>query len=590
MEITLLIAILVFTLLSFALQWLPIEVTALTSLGLLLVFELVTVEEAIAGFSNPAVITVMMMFILSEALVQSGVIDRLGHRISRYAGESSRRATLILLLLSGIVSAFINNTAAVAVLMPVAMMVAKHYRFSPSKILLPLSYISIAGGTCTLIGTSTNLLVSSLAVGHGMEPFGVFEFAALGAMLLAITAIYSLLVLTRLLPARVETSSLTGKYGLSSYLTEIKVPARSSLIGRTVVDVGLSERFHLIVLEIIRGPSKISQDLRNVRLAPDDVLLVRGAMEDIVGLKEHYGLLLLADVKLGDADLADETNVLVEVQVAPQSRLLGSTLQQIDFRKRYGSFVLAVNRLGQVIRDKVALIPLQPFDILLVFGPRVRIQGLQQQEDFIALQELDVKLRLTRRWWLGAAIIPLIVVLAALGLMSILKAAILGVVALLVTRAVTMPQAYKAIDWQVIFLLASILPLGMAMEKHGLAAILGQAIADAGRPLGPVMVVALIILATSLLTEVISNNSAAVLMVPVAFSAAAGLGVDPKPLLMGVTYAASMSFLTPIGYQTNTMVYGPGGYRFTDYLKAGVPLNLVFWIVASLVIPWLWPL
>jgi di/tricarboxylate transporter len=237
----------------------------------------------------------------------------------------------------------------------------------------------------------------------------------------------------------------------------------------------------------------------------------------------------------------------------------------------------------------VALIPLQPFDILLVFGPRVRIQGLQQQEDFIALQELDVKFRLTRRWWLGAAIIPLVVLLAATGTMSILKAAILGVVGLLVARGVTMPQAYKAIDWTVIFLLAAILPLGVAMEKHGLAAILGQAIADAGRPLGPIMVVALIILATSLMTEVISNNSAAVLMVPVAFSAAAGLGVDPKPLLMGVTFAASMSFMTPIGYQTNTMVFGPGGYRFTDFTRFGLPMSVIGWTIASLLIPLFWP-
>jgi di/tricarboxylate transporter len=589
MEIPLLLLVLAFTLLSFALQWLPIEVTALTSLGLLLLFDLVTAEEAIAGFSNPAVITVMMMFVLSEALVQSGVISRLGHRISRWSGESGTRATLVLLLLAGVVSAFINNTAAVAVLMPVAMLVAKHFRFSPSKVLLPLSYVAIAGGTCTLIGTSTNLLVSSLAAGHGMEPFGVFEFAALGLPLLVVSLAYALLVLTRLLPARVDAASLTGKYQLGAYLTEVRVPEASRLIGKTVVEVGLSERFQLNVLEIIRGPAKISQDIRSVRLAADDVLLVRGAMEDIVALKEHHGLLLLADVKLDDADLADETNVLAELQVAPRSRLLGRTLAEIDFRKRYASFVLAVNRLGEVIRDKVAMIPLQAFDILLVFGPRARVQGLQQQEDFIPLQELDVKIRLSRRWWIGAAVIPLVVLLAATGLMSILKAAILGMVALLVSRAVTMPQAYKAIDWTVIFLLAAILPLGLAMEKHGLAAILGEAIADAGRPLGPVAVVALIVLATSLMTEVISNNSAAVLMVPVAFSAAAGLGVDPKPLLMGVTFAASMSFMTPIGYQTNTMVYGPGGYRFTDYVKAGVPLNLVFWVVASLMIPRLWP-
>lgn len=589
MEIPLLLAILLFALVSFARQWLPIEVTALVALGLLLLFDLVTPEEAIAGFANPAVITVMMMFILSEALVQSGVIDRVGHRINRWAGDSGARAMLALLLVAGGVSAFVSNTATVAVLMPVTLLIAKRYRLSPSKLLLPLSYVSIAGGTATLIGTSTNLLVSSLAVGHGLPPFRVFELAPLGLALLAVAVAWSVLVLVRVLPARVETRSLTGKYQLAAYLTEVRVPPGSPLVGTTVVEVGLSERFGLTMLEVLRGADRIAHDLRNTRLAEGDVLLVRGAMEDIVALKEHYGLLLLSDVKLDDDDLADQTNVLAEVQVAPQSRLVDRSLKDIDFRKRYGSFVLAVNRLGEVIRDKVALLPLQAFDILLVLGPRVRVQGLEQQEDFVPLRELDVKIRLSRRWWIGAAIIPLVALAAASGLMPILKAAILGVVALLVLGAVTMPQAYKAIDWSVIFLLAAILPLGLALEKHGLAAIAGETVADLGRPLGPVAVVALLIVATTLVTEVISNNSAAVLMVPVAVSAAASLGVDPKPLLMAVTYAASMSFLTPIGYQTNTMVYGPGGYRFADYFRAGAPMTLVFWLLAILLIPRLWP-
>ncbi|HEX2165530.1 MAG TPA: SLC13 family permease [Thermoanaerobaculia bacterium] len=589
MEIPLLLAILAFALVSFARQWLPIEVTALVALGLLLLFDLVTPEEAIAGFANPAVITVMMMFILSEALVQSGVIDRLGHRITRWAGDSGPRAMLVLLLLAGLVSAFVSNTATVAVLMPVALLVAKRYRLSPSKLLLPLSYVSIAGGTVTLIGTSTNLLTSSLAVAHGLPPFGVFELAPLGLAFLAVGVAYSVLVLVRVLPARVETRSLTGKYQLAAYLTEVRVPPASPLVGKTVVEVGLSERFGLTMLEVLRGSEKIAHDLRNTRLAGGDVLLVRGAMEDVVALKEHYGLLLLSDVKLDDAELADQTNVLAEVQVAPQSRLVDRSLADVDFRKRYGSFVLAVNRLGEVIRDKVALLPLQAFDILLVFGPRVRVQGLEQQEDFVPLREVGVKLRLSRRWWIGAAIIPLVALAAASGLMPILKAALLGVVALLVLGAVTMPQAYKAIDWSVIFLLAAILPLGLALEKHGLAAIAGGAVADLGRPLGPVAVVALVVVATTLVTELISNNSAAVLMVPVAVSAAASLGIDPKPLLMAVTYAASMSFLTPIGYQTNMMVYGPGGYRFADYFRAGAPLTLVFWLLAVLLIPRLWP-
>jgi di/tricarboxylate transporter len=571
------------------LQWLPIDVTAMTSLGLLLLFGLVTPEEAISGFANPAVITVMMMFVLSEALIQSGVISRLGHRIARVAGESAGRASLILLLLAGTVSAMINNTAAVAVFMPVALLIARRFRFSPSKVLLPLSYISIAGGTCTLIGTSTNLLVSSLAAGHGMAPFSVLEFAPLGLILLTVTLLYTHLVLRPLLPSRVDSSSLTRKYHLSSYLTEVRVPAGSPLVGQTVLEKGISERFRLIVLEILRGRRRIAQDIRYTPLKVEDVLLVRGAMEDIVALKEHYGLLLLSDTKLEDADLSDQSTVLAELQVSPTSRLLGLTIREIDFRKRYGSFVLALNRLGKVIRDKVALIPLEAFDIILAFGPRTRIEGLQKQEDFIPLQELDVKLRLSRRWWIGASIIPVVVLLAASGAMGILKAAILGVVVLLVTRRVTMPQAYKAIDWSVIFLLAAILPLGLAIEKHGLAALLGTTIADFGRPLGPWGVLALMVMATSLLTEMISNNAAAVLMVPVALSIAAGLGVDPKPLLMGVAFAASMSFMTPIGYQTNTMVLGPGGYRFSDYLKAGAPMNLMLWAIASLLIPRLWP-
>ncbi len=590
MEVGLLLLVLAFTLASFAFSWLPLDVTALTSLGLLLVFRLVTPEEAISGFSNPAVVTVMMMFVLSEALVESGVISRLGHRISRAAGESAPRATVLLLLLSGLVSSMINNTAAVAVFLPVAMVVAKHYRFSPSKVLLPLSYVSIAGGTCTLIGTSTNLLVSSLAAGHGLAPFSVFEFAPLGVLLFATVVLYSVLVLWRMLPARADGSSLTSKYHLGAYLTEVRVPAGSPLVGHTVLAKGISERFQLNVLEIIRGRRKISQDIRYTPLEADDLLLVRGGMEDIVGLKEHYGLLLLSDTKLEDSDIADESNVLAELQIAPQSRLAGQTLRQIDFRKRYGCFVLALNRLGKVMRDKVAFIQLEPWDIVLVFGPRTRIEGLQQQDDFLPLQELDVKLRLSKRWWIGAAIIPLVVVLAAFEVLPILTAAILGVVVLLLTRSLTVQKAYKSIDWTVIFLLAAILPLGLAVEKHGLAEILGNSIAAAGHPFGPLAGLGLVLAATLLLTEVISNNSAAVLMVPVALSTATHLGVDPKPLLMGVTYAASMSFMTPVGYQTNTMVYGPGGYRFTDYLRAGAPLTVLFWVLAMLFIPLLWPL
>jgi len=589
MDITLLLVVIAFAVTSFALQWLPIDVTALTTLGLLLLFGLVTPEQGIAGFSNPAVVTVMMMFILSDALVQSGAVNLLGHRIAHLSGRSRWKASLLLLLLTGALSAFMNNTAAVAILMPVGLLLAKHYRFSPSKILMPLSFVSILGGTCTLIGTSTNLLVSSLAVESGLAAFSVFEFAAVGGLLFLLGIGYNVLVPMRFLPPRSIISSLTKKYRMGGFLTEVKVPPASRLVGRTVVQEEISDRFQLNVLEILRGNKKIAVDLRNTPIRPHDILLVRGAMEDILSFRVHHGLLLLSDIKLDDEDLSDASNILVEVQLSPTSQLVGQSLKEIDFRKRYGCFVLALNRTGEMIRDKLAWIPLKHWDTLLVFGPRTRIEALELIDDFTPMQEVEVRLRLSRRWWVSVAIIPLVVGLASLGVMPILKAAILGVVLLLASRTITVQQAYKSINWTVIFLLAAVLPIGIAMHNTGFDQIIGGALAEVGRPFGPHVLLAVVLIFTSLLSEVISNNSAAVLMVPIAVSTAVSMGIDPKPLLMAITFAASMSFMTPIGYQTNTMVYGPGNYRFTDFTQFGAPLSILCWTIASLLIPRIWP-
>jgi di/tricarboxylate transporter len=589
-DILLLLAVILFALLAFAFEWLPIDQVALATLGLLLLFGLVTPTEAVSGFSNPAVITVMMMFILSESLVQSGVMRQLGHRINRLSGHSHWRGSVVLLALTGALSAFINNVAAVSILMPVSIQLARHYRVSPSKILLPLSYAAIFGGACTLIGTSTNLIVDALAQDHGLPAFTMFEFLELGLILFVVGIAYTVAVPMRFLPSRSILSSLTRKYHLSSFLTEFEVPPGSPLVRQTVLSSQLSERFQLNVLEILRGKKRIAQDLRNTPVEPGDLLIARGATPDLVSFKEHFGLLMLTDTKLSDADLADENNILAEVQLSPTSRLAGRTLKGIDFRRIYGCFVLALNRTGETIRDKIAFIPLKPWDTLLVFGPRSRVEALYGRVDFIPLQELDVRLQPSPRWWISALVVPAVVVLAATGFISILKAALLGVVAVLVTGALTSQQAYKAVNWSVIFLVAAILPLGVAMEKTGLARILGESIAGVGTRLGPIAVLSLLYLATSVLTEVMSNNSTAILMVPVAFTAAGSLGVDPKSFVMAVAFAASASFLTPMGYKTNAMVYGPGGYRFTDYLKTGFPLKLVFWVMATFLVPVFWPL
>ncbi len=589
-SIAILIAIILFTFLAFAFEWLPIDAVAFTSLGLLLLFGLVTPREAISGFSNEAVITVMMMFVLSYGLTHTGLIDRFGHRLSGLSGSSHWTAAIALILVCGALSAFVNNTAALAILMPVGIQIAKHYGVSPSRILLPLSYLSIIGGTCTLIGTSTNLLVSSMSEGLGYGAFGVFEFLGLGLVLLLVGGLYVVLVPMRFLEPRADTARLTDKYRLSSFFTEVKVPEGSRLVGRTVLDAQVNRRFRLTVLGILRGDERIVVELRSRPVLADDTLILRGRFADIVRFREHFGLLLLTDVKIDDQELSDQANLLAEVQLSPLSGLTGSNLRDINFRRRFGCFVLALNRTGGPIRDKIARIVLHDWDTLLVFGPRSRIETLYEQEGFVPLQEMPLRLTLPRRWWISAAVIPVVVGLAALGVMPILKAAILGVVALVVLRALTLPQAYEAINWSVIFLLVGILPLGIAMTNTGLTGMIGDAIAAAGRDLGPIGVLALVYLVTALLSEIVSNNSTAVLMVPIAASAALALGVPPKPFLIAVAFAASASFMTPMGYQTNAMVFGPGGYRFRDFLLFGAPLKIMFFALSMWLIPVFWPL
>jgi len=473
--------------------------------------------------------------------------------------------------------------------MPVAIQLARHYNFSPSKLLLPLSYTAIFGGTMTLLGTSTNLLVSSLSAERGAGAFSVFEFLLLGMILFGVGLLYNILIPMRFLPSRVNPANLTRGYHLSAFLTEVKIPSSSRLVGRTVVEEQVSERHRINVLEIIRGKEKIPSELRSRSLEADDLLLVRGAMEDILAFKEHYGLLLLTDLKLSDADLSDQHTILAEVQLSPASRLVGSTLKDIDFRRRFGCFVLALRRTGSLIRDKLARIELAQWDTLLVFGPRQRVEGLTEMADFLPLGERDLSIRLASRWWVCAVVIPVVVLLAATGVMDILTASFLGAVSLLVSRTISIQQAFHAIDWTVIFLLAWILPLGIAIENTGLAALIGHGLGEVGVVWGPLVMLSVLYLATSLLTSFFSNNATAVLMVPIAFTAAAQLQVDVKPFLMAVAYAASASFMTPMGYQTNAMVFSPGNYRFNDYLKFGAPLTVVFWILGSLLIPVFWP-
>jgi di/tricarboxylate transporter len=575
---------------GFVLERFPVDVTAILALAALLVFDLVTPAEAVAGFSNPAVITVLMLFILSEALTQSGAIAGLGHRIVRLARGVQDRVSALLMVVTGVLSAFVTNTATVSIMMPVSLSIARRFKIAPSRLLIPLSYAAIFGGTCTLIGTSTNILVGSLADDYGVAPFSMFEFVRVGGLLFVTGIAYNLLIAPRLLRDRPTLESLTDKYQMANYLTELRVGARSDLIDQNLLDERIGERFDVSILEVQRDGQRLTQDLKRLRLQEHDLLIVRGRMDQIVAMKEQHGLLLLTDVKLTDEDLEDDSNVLVEVQLLPQSDLLYANLKEIDFRRRFGCFVLALNRVGHPLTHaRLGAISLQPWDTLLVFGPRARVEALAGSRDFNLVQEFSMRLRLAKRWWIAASVIVSVVLLAALGVMELVEAAIVGVATLLATRTLRIRQAYRSVDWSVIFLLAALIPMGTALERTGLAEDVAETLVGLGEGLGPWAVLSLVILATSILTEAITNVSAAVLMVPIAVSIAVGLGVDPKPFLMAIAFGASMSFATPTGYQTNTMVYGPGGYRYTDYVRVGVPLNLFFWLVASVMIPVVWP-
>ncbi len=583
-----LLFLLVFMLVASALEWMAVEVVALVILAALVVSGQLSLGEAMHGFSDPAVLTVLFMMVLSEAIAESGVVAQLGHRISSAGRGSPGRAVGIMFVAAGVLSMFINNTAAVAIFIPVAVQLAKQHRTSPSKYLLPLNYAAIFGGTCTLIGTSTNILVSSLAHAHGIPSFSMFEFLRLGLVYFVVGLLYNA-ILVRTLPERSDPFNLTTKYQLAPYLTEVRVPAGSRLVGRTVVDERISDRFHLNVLEILRDQERISFQLRATPIRAEDILIVRGTMEDIVSFKEQLGLLLLSDMKFTDSELADRENILVEVQVSPVSTLEGLSLKEIDFRRRFGAFVLALSRAGELIREKLALIPLKRWDTLLVFGPRRTVEQLYSMEDFLPLQEMDLRLRLHRRWWLHVGTLLGVVVATTVFGVPILQSALVGVVILLASRTVRVQKVYRAVHWSVFFLLAATIPLGVAIERTGLDARVGDWIAAGGRHGGPWIALSLLYLATMLLTELLSNATTAVLMVPVALSAASVLGIDPKPMLMAVAFAASNGFVTPIGYQTNAMVYGAGNYRYRDFLAAGIPLNLLFWVMASFLIPRIWP-
>lgn len=583
MQAIMVLAILVGTVALFVSEKYPLDLVAMIGLGTLLAFRLVTPEEGFSGFSNPATLTVAAMFILSAGLQKTGATAAVGRLMVRF-GTNHYAALIVIMGTITVMSAFVNNTAAVAVFIPLVMILANRRRMSASKLLIPLSYASQFGGVCTLIGTSTNLLVSSISEQAGHGSFSMFEFSRMGLILFAAGVAFFLLLGRWLLPDR-QVREIAATYHLGEYVTEMRVRHDSPLVGRSVLDSRLGAEHDVTVLRVLQVGEAGWAPLRQV-LEPDHVLLVHGSIGELMRLRS-LGLEMNVDFKLRDETLQTEDLRLVQALVAPGSSLIGHTLKELDFRNRYKSLVLAMLRRGETINDKLSSISLSLGDVLLLQAHEGDITGLRRNKDFIVLDEVPGT-ALRHRAPLVIGILVAVVGLAAFNVFPILVTALLGCVALLVTRVLHIEEAYNAINWQVIFLLAGILPLGIAMQTSGAAGFLAERAVGVVGDMGPVAVLAVIYLMTSIMTDTMTNAAAAVLLAPIAISTAEQIGVDPRPFLMAITFAASTGFSTPVGYQTNTMIYNPGGYKYTDFLRTGVPLSILFWILSVIFIPRLW--
>jgi di/tricarboxylate transporter len=572
----------------FVSEKLRIDLVAMCVLLALLILQLIEPEQALYGFANPATGIVAAMFVLSAGLVRTGLVDWLARRIDRLGGKSQRQLLLVLCLTVAALSAFIISSAIVAIFIPVCFALAKSHRFPVSRILIPVAFASQMGGVCTLIGSSTNILVDSIARSEGYQGFQIFEFARLGLILTAVGIFYLVFLSFKLIPKRKSAFQHIDKYRLADYLAELTVTEGSPLIGQKCEQIKDKEIKKINLIQLIRGKRAVWKPIKTI-IRNGDILLVHSDAARLLKIKDAYKLHTNADAVFDDKKLSSDEVKLIETLIPPQSPLVGRTLHNSDFTKRYGCEVLALQRRGKILRERLADIHLDSGDTLLLQCDKEDVSRLLASGDLIVTNELtELHLRKDRAF-IALLLLALVVGLAASSIVPILTAALIGAIGMILTRCLTLEEAYQAIDWKVIFLFGGMLPLGMALFQTGTASWLANSVLKSVADLGPLAVLAALYVLTAILTELISNVAAAILLAPIAIALASLLSVNPSPFLMAITFAASTSFSTPIGYQTNTMIYAPGGYRFLDFVRIGAPLNLIFWVIAVLLIPVFWP-
>ena len=562
----------------------PTEVVAIGVVGLLLITGLLPYSDGLAVLSNPAPWTIAAMFIVMGALVRTGSLDRVTRLAESTAKTHPKLAVTLLLGFAALASAFINNTPIVVIMIPIFVQVAKILKQSASKLLIPLSYAAIMGGTLTLIGTSTNLLVDGVARSQGLEPFTIFEVTPLGLVVVAWGMIYLTLIGRHLLPDRASMATLlSGNRAKMKFFTEVAIPEDSALIGQNVTEVELFTRDGVRLIDVLRGDASLRRNMDGVTLQLGDRVVLRTEMAELLGMQSSK------DLRTIDKLSSVETTT-VEVLITPGCRMVGRSLGSMRLRRRYGVYPLAAHRRNQNIGRQLDDLVVQVGDTLLLEGDPADIQRLAADMDMVDVSTPSE--RPYRREKAPIALLAMagIVVLAALNLAPILPLAVLAMAVVLIARCIDAEEAFSFVEGRLLALIFAMLAVGAALEHTGAIELLVGSLAPWLENVPPVVLIWTIYFITTLLTELVSNNAIAVIMAPIAIALGQTMGVDPRPLVVAVMIAASACFATPIGYQTNMLVYGPGGYRFTDYLKVGVPLNISLGAVVCLTIPLLWPL